>query len=192
MKKDRVSQCGVCGRTTNRCGISAAHAKNPVAWWATWAAHMKRDLRARWTIWAALDGNINELAYRLRKGLASPDEMAFVADLIERKVNPRQRRLGQPTRLTNDEIVQAVFQLQVMYSGFPAWPEERIKREVADMFGVKYRHVYDVLKALDPERRKFHERKARAVVKYIASAPKPWKVLSDGVRTIYLEKIARK
>lgn len=123
----------------------------------TWA----EDAEARRIIWAALDGNLQDLAERLRKGLASREEMAFAADLIEGKVKSRRPRRGQPMRSTNDQIAQAVFQLRTVHKN---WQQKKIIGEVADRFGLKARHVYDVLKALDPESRKRYELYARYLV----------------------------
>jgi hypothetical protein len=103
---------------------------------------------------AVLDGDTSILANRLRKGLASCEEMVIAADLIEGKIKPRRR---QPSRWRNDEIVLAYF---IYRFGHPDWSEKQIKGEVADMFDVSWRHVYNVLDALGPERRMFHERLA--------------------------------
>jgi hypothetical protein len=103
---------------------------------------------------AALDGDTSILANRLRKGLASFEEMAIAADLIEGKIKPRRPRPGQPSRLRNDEIVLAYFLYRF---GHPDWSEKQIKGEVADMFDVSWRHVYNVLDAHGSRRRKFHE-----------------------------------
>lgn len=141
--------------------------------WAVWAAMTAEteewSIKSAGTtpamselvIWAALDGNIQHLARRLRKGLASRKELAFVADLLEEKAASRRPRRGQPRRFTNEQIATAVFQFREAY---PGWQEKKIKGEVADLFGVKYRHVYNVLKALDPKRRKRHKQSARYLV----------------------------
>jgi hypothetical protein len=44
------------------------------------------------------------------------------------------------------------------------WQQKRIIGGVADMFGLKVRHVYNVMKALDPESRKLYELYARYLV----------------------------
>ena len=61
--------------------------------WTARALAMK-DLHARHTIWAALNGYTESLIQRLRQGLASREEMAFAADLIEGKVKSRPLRRG--------------------------------------------------------------------------------------------------
>jgi ABC-type transporter MlaC component len=45
-------------------------------------------------IWAALEGNPQRLAARLRSGIASNMEQSVAADLIEKKIKPRRPRLG--------------------------------------------------------------------------------------------------
>jgi hypothetical protein len=118
----------------------------------------------RHAIWAALDGNVEDLAQKLREGIASREEMAFAADLIEGKVKSRRPRRGQPTRFTNEQIAQAFFQFRVAY---PDWPKKKIVGRVVNIFGLKGeygRHVYNVLKALDPESRKYHEQIAHYTV----------------------------
>ena len=163
MNIDRVNQRPSFGANDleGSCAITAAHTKNPTAWWATWAAHTTNVVVAH-SIWDALDGNTSRLTHRLREGMASPNEIAFVADLIEGKATSRRPRSGQPTRLANDLIVQTVFQHQMQY---PNWPEKKIKGEVAKMFGVKERHLYDLLHALDPERSKYLRRIAREIAR---------------------------
>jgi hypothetical protein len=150
--------------------------KDVAARWATWAADTDfierwalgdfEKVATRWIIWAALDGYTEPLTQRLRKGLASREEMAFAADLIDRKVKPRRPGRGQPTRFTNDQIAQFVFQFRVAY---PDWPKKKIIGEAVDAFGVKKSHVYNVLKALDSESRKRHEENARYAVSAYAS-----------------------
>jgi hypothetical protein len=152
----------VTSREHPACAISAGYAKNPVKWWTAWAAHMT-NFGARQAIWAALDGKPGDLADHLRAGEASVDEMAFVADLIEGKIKSRRPRPGQPTRLLNDGIVQMLFQYQEQY---PKWPKKKMAGEVADMAGVKERHVYNLLRALDAERREWHKRHARINVAF--------------------------
>jgi hypothetical protein len=163
MNMDRVNQRPSFGANNleGSCAITAAHTKDPTAWWAAWAAHITNSV-ARHSIWDALDGNTSRLAHRLREGLTSPDEIAFVADLIEGKATSRRPRSGQPTRLANDLIVQTVFQYQMQY---PNWPEKKIKGKVAKMFGVKERHLYNLLHALDPEHSKYLKRIAREIAR---------------------------
>jgi hypothetical protein len=118
----------------------------------------------RWAIWAALDGNVEDLARKLREGIASREEMALAADLIEGKRKSRRPRRGQPTRLTNHQIAQIFFQFRVAY---PDWPKKKIIGRIVDIFGLKGeygRHIYNVLKALDPESREYHEKIARYAV----------------------------
>jgi hypothetical protein len=118
----------------------------------------------RHAIWAALDGNVEDLAQKLREGIASREEMTFAANLIEGKVKTRRPRLGQPTRLMNEQIAQAFFQFRVAY---PGWQKKKIVGKIVEQFGLKGkhgRHVYAVLKALDSESRKRHEQIARYVV----------------------------
>jgi hypothetical protein len=125
----------------------------------------------RWAIWAALDGNVEEIAQKLREGIASREEMALAADVLEGKVKPRRPRRGQPTRSTNHQIAQIFFQFRVAY---PDWPKKKIVGRIVDIFGLKGeygRHVYDVLKALDPESRKYHEQFARYAVSAYAAKP---------------------
>jgi transposase len=64
--------------------------------------------------------------------------------LIEGKVASRRPKRGKPGRFTNEQIARAVFQFQAAY---PSWQQKKIKGHVADLFGVKYRHVYNVLKS---------------------------------------------
>jgi hypothetical protein len=127
----------------------------------------EKNLATR-SIWAALDDNVQYLAYRLRNGFASREEMAFAAGLIEGKVKRRRPRLGQPTRLMNDDIAQAFCQFRAAY---PDWPTKKIVGEIVDIFRLKGkygRHVYNVLKALDPESHKRHEAYARYAVSHYA------------------------
>ena len=119
---------------------------------------------SRQAIWAALEGNVDDLAQHLREGIVSREEMAFAADLIEGKVKPRRPGPGQPTRSTNDQIAQAYFQFRVAY---PGWQKKKIVGKIVELFGLKGkhgRHVYNVLKALDPESRKYHEQIAHYTV----------------------------
>jgi hypothetical protein len=175
--------------------------KNNLA--AQWAARAgtTNSLSARWAIWAALNGDVKRLAERLRKRRASPEEMEFAADLIERKVKPRRPRRGQPSLLTNDEIAQAYFHLRARH---PDWRRKRIIGTVAAIFGLqaKYdRHVYNVLERLDPERRNFYEKQARVIAAYIAGKPNLQKAFierrlrfftdKDTGQTTFLEFFAR-
>jgi hypothetical protein len=130
----------------------------------TWA----EDAEIRRIIWAAREGNVQDLAHRLRQGLASREEMAFAANLIEGKIKSRHPRRGQPTRLTNDQIAQAFFQFKEAY---PDLPRKKIVGKVVDMFGLSGRHVYNVVKALDQESRKRYELYARYVVFMSADNP---------------------
>jgi hypothetical protein len=135
----------------------------PVTWF--------EDAKTRRIIWAARDGDVQDLADRLRKGLASHEEIAFAADLIEGKIKSRHPRRGQPTRVTNDQIAQAFFQFRVAY---PGWQKKKIVGKIVELFGLKGeygRHVYSVLKALDPESRKRYELHARYVVLMSAGDP---------------------
>jgi hypothetical protein len=116
-----------------------------------------KDYSAEMSRWAALDGDTKYLADRLRKGLMSRDEMAIVADFLEGKIKPRRPRSGQPSRLQNDEMVLLYFHLRVRY---PELSAKKIVGKIADWYGVSGRHVYNVLKELDSESRKFHERLA--------------------------------
>jgi hypothetical protein len=50
--------------------------------------------RALRSIWAALEGDSQQLSARLRAGIASNAEQALAADLIERKIKPRRPRPG--------------------------------------------------------------------------------------------------
>jgi hypothetical protein len=79
---------------------------------------------------------------RLRAGEASRSEMAFAADRMEGKVKPRRRRSNQPSRIENELIAQFVFYLQAIR---PAWQKRKVVGKIADMIGVEWRHVYNVL-----------------------------------------------
>ena len=147
--------------------------------WATRAAATK-FLVPRWAIWKALNGDTVELTKRLRKGSASPEEIEFAADLIEGKVKPRRLRRGQPSLRKNDGIAQVYFQLRALH---PKWREKQIIGKVVDIFSLKGkhgRHVYAVLKTLDPKRRELYEAQAGVLAKHVAHKPNLLKALSEG------------
>jgi hypothetical protein len=123
--------------------------KKPKTSWGVGTAGV--FLVERWSILGALDGNPKRLAMRLRAGEASRAEMAFAADLIERKVKPRRRRSSQPSRIENELIAEFVYYLQGIH---PDWQRKKVISKIAEMFGVQQRHVYNVLEGLDPEHRK--------------------------------------
>jgi hypothetical protein len=153
-------------RGSDRCAITAAHTKNPAAWWTAWAANKGTDLLARFAIWGALDGNVKKLADRLRKRRASPGEMAFVADLIEGKVKSRRLKKGELSRYDSDEIAKlAIFDR----AKYPDVPRKLITGDIADAFrlkGNKYgRSVYNKVDELDPVRRRTIEGAARNLAK---------------------------
>jgi len=111
----------------------------PVTWTGmrgSQPVNWSEEAEKRRIIWDAVDGNVQDLADRLREGVASREEMAFAADLIEGKVKSRRPRPGQPMRSTNDQIAQAVFQFRATHKD---WQQKKIKAKVADMFGVKVR-----------------------------------------------------
>src|SRR5262249_18291524 len=110
-----------------RSAITAAHTKNPVAWWATWATHNRPS---RDSIWEALDGKVQRLANRLRRGVAFPDEIAFAADLIEGIVKPRRLRKGQLTRYLSDEIAKFF----ILERGADERPMKQITGAITDDF----------------------------------------------------------
>jgi hypothetical protein len=72
----------------------------------------------RMSIWSALEANPELLARRLRSGTASLQEMAFAADLIEKKVRPRRLKSGTLKRMLNEEIAETV-----LYTRFTSRPE---------------------------------------------------------------------
>jgi len=95
------------------------------------------------SIRSALDGDTRWLAGRLRRGSASPKEMALAADLIEKKIRPRRPRSGKPTREMNDAIVQVVLYMEAFH---PDWQRSKtIIPDVAKAFRVSQKHVYNVL-----------------------------------------------
>jgi hypothetical protein len=136
----------------------------PVSW--------SEDAETRRIIWAARDGDVQDLTDRLRQDLPPRKALLFAADLIEGKVKSRRPRRGQLTRVTNDKIAQAFFQFQRAY---PGWKKKQIVGKIVDLFGLKGksgRHVYKVLKALDPESRKRYELHARWIV-FLSSVGDP-------------------
>jgi hypothetical protein len=142
-----------------------------------------KNIIALWSIWAALDGDPKRLAKRLRAGLASREEMAFAADLLEGKVKVYRRRPRQPTRRTNDEIGQAVLFMSEIYPNRSK--TKSIIPDVAKAFGVSEKHVFNSLADMTAERR-------ASIVK---SAPAVAAVVRGGAEFKKLErshKLARK
>jgi hypothetical protein len=159
--------------------------KNLTAQWAARADAMKDGGLTRDSIWAALNGDTTRLARRLRNRKASTEEIEFAADLIEGKVNPRRPRLGQPSLMKNEEMAGAYFVLRAMH---PNWQEKQIIGKIVGMFGLKGeygRHIYDVLKALDPERRRFYEKISARVAKAFARKPDLEKAWNDRRLNVY-------
>jgi hypothetical protein len=97
---------------------------------------------AQWSILDALESDPRLLAERLRKGVASPEEMALAAELIQRRVKPRRVKKGQPKQIENQGIAQMVL---VMEAGSPPRQRKTIISDVAKAFGVSKRHVYNAL-----------------------------------------------
>jgi hypothetical protein len=95
------------------------------------------------TIWDALEGDNRFLTERLRKGIASPEEMALAADLIQKKIKPRRLKKGQPKQLENYAMAQMVFLLEASGGRLPQ--RKTIIPDVAEAFGVSERHVYNAL-----------------------------------------------
>ena len=93
---------------------------------------------AQWSVWDALEGDPHLLAARLRKGSATPEEMALAADLIEKKVKIRRPKMGKPGKITKEHIAGTVFYISVSR---PHWQEKAIIYHVAKAFGVSERFV---------------------------------------------------
>jgi hypothetical protein len=93
---------------------------------------------AQWSVWEALEGDPYLLAARLRKGGATPEEMALAADLIEKKVKIRRPKMGKPGKITKEQIAGTVLYIS---ASRPHWPEKAIIYDVAKAFGVSERFV---------------------------------------------------
>jgi hypothetical protein len=79
------------------------------------------------------------LAIRLR---SVSEAVAFAGDLIAGKVKPRRLRKGQPSGITNDDIVRTVFYISFFR---PNWLRKQFIPDVAKAFKVSTKHVYNVL-----------------------------------------------
>lgn len=97
---------------------------------------------AQWSIWGALEADDRLLSERLREGVASPEEMQVAADLIQKKVKPRRLKKGQPPQFVNYAMAQMVLVMEA--AGAPR-QRKAIIPEVAEIFGVSVKHVYNAL-----------------------------------------------
>lgn len=96
----------------------------------------------QWSIWDALEADDRLLSERLRKGVASPEEMELAADLLQKKIKPRRLKKGQPKQIQNHAMAQMVL---VIEAGIPPRQRKTIIPDVAKAFGVSERHVYNAL-----------------------------------------------
>jgi len=101
------------------------------------------DKVALTAIWLAHEGIVTVLAERLRQELASKQEMAVAADLIEGKISPRRQK---SSRIEDYAIVIYIEWLKLAH---PEWQRKKIIGEVRKLFHVSIGHVYDVLKDFD-------------------------------------------
>lgn len=83
-------------------------------------------------------------ARRIREGIASREEMALAADLLQKRTTQRQPKKGQPNWIMNEAIVLMVLHLEANADARKT-PHKTIVPEVAKIFGVSIRHVYNVL-----------------------------------------------
>lgn len=123
-------------------------------WEAEAAARRPRgpppDLSERKAMWEAREGDPSRLAKHLRAGIASPEETALAADLLEGKIRPRRPKLGAPTREQQDEMAFLVICLKTIY---PHRKEMAIINQVSKAFGASERLVRYAERGFDPERR---------------------------------------
>jgi hypothetical protein len=108
------------------------------------------DLVERMAMWEAREGDPSRLARHLRDGIASPEERALAADLLEGKIRPRRPKLGAPTRAQQDEMAVLVICLKTIY---PRRKEMAIIKQVSDAFGASERLVRYAERRFNPERR---------------------------------------
>jgi hypothetical protein len=95
------------------------------------------------SIWLAQEGMPGPLAERLRQGLASKQELAMAADLIEWKIRPRRQK---SSRTEDYAIAINIKKLELLH---PKWQRKKIVGEVSKLFRVSISHVYDVLNDFD-------------------------------------------
>jgi hypothetical protein len=95
-------------------------------------------------IWMALDGDPRWLANSLRSGFACKAEMVMAADLIEGKIRPP--RAGSSDLNKRFEIADTV---ATMAELCPKVQRKVIISEVAEMYGVSERFVYNALAEFD-------------------------------------------
>jgi hypothetical protein len=86
-----------------------------------------------------LDGYDELFTGRLREGVASPEEMALAADLLQKK--EKQRRPKRPYWVINEAIVMAV----LIRETNPQFVFKTVIPDVAKSFMVSERQVYNVL-----------------------------------------------
>jgi hypothetical protein len=105
----------------------------------------------RKAMWEALDGNPSMLANHLRWSIASTEELALAANLLEGKVKPRRPKSGGPRRMQKDQIGFWVLCQKAIY---PDRKEMAIIKDAADIFKVSERLARSAASEFDPERGK--------------------------------------
>jgi hypothetical protein len=104
---------------------------------------MSDDLSPLYIIWDAQERKFESLLERLRRGVATPLEQAFAAELLENKVVPRRLRRDEPKRFINLRMAELIV---VKKAIDPLAPRKKIIGEVAELFGVSTEHVYHIEK----------------------------------------------
>jgi hypothetical protein len=94
----------------------------------------------------------SHLAQKVRQGKPLDErERAFIADLLEGKRRPAHRPKSDDVSLKNDEIAQVYLYARVLHSDRQ---DKDIMPDIEALFGVKSRRIYQIIAALDPERRR--------------------------------------
>jgi hypothetical protein len=113
-----------------------------------------KDVCAFHSIMFALEGDLYQLLYRLRAGIASNAEQALAADLIEGRKKPKKPR-GLPW-YQRHELAETVLLMDKVYPfGHPRGQrqiaiEETVKLAERSGYKAKARYLYKMLTEFDP------------------------------------------
>jgi hypothetical protein len=67
---------------------------------------------ARFSIGRMLEGDDELFARRIREGIASGEEMALAADLLQKRTTQRRPKKGQPVWIMNEAIMLMVLHME--------------------------------------------------------------------------------